>query len=901
MVKLLEVTAQTVQNIAYDDLVTLHRGAHRVIKLAVNPAEIKQAHDYIAQRLCEIEGTSDHGTPLDITKLALSTKLYDNSMQMAQTGLYLKSPHGTLIYNGKKSIIAQGAQNDALLGEHIIVSKEDGKGLAFGEATIDQPIVVSHGKFNDYFEQHRVTIAECEKWWKDCESLYLYPIIEFKPYVQPVEVEVPAGVQLIMERVEFKQKVQEDAMPWTASDAERHTRAANTPKKREQWASVANSALQRCLDDGGEKDQCEASAIRQANSVVAKSENNKAAEPGQITCTCPNCGEVAEHEPGTPCREIPCPKCGAMMRGTTIDDADKAASIPFAEQADTVEANNVETIVPKDSLDILAQMVANRLREDHFAFLRPQPEQAAPVKPAPVTELVTAGPVAAEPAAEPVTEPIAEPAEPEPADDKSLLTRIKSAIQHLFHLAPSPEIMPSFKVFHNKATNQDWLVLWTTNSYQDREEETFTIASIKDYVNRYADEPIKGEFWYAHTPGTKFGTILWQSDVADRFLVQMGPFDDTPIGNTFKEFFSKHPDGHPVIAPVGWGASHGFNYIASDREDKVYDWFNTVESSVLPRHRAANIHNPSPIFTGGKDMQDKSRAELQAIGEELGVNLLEMIEATAQQRKSELDDIVVHKEIETTESDTRATWDTAYVNDLPDSAFLYVEPGDKDEDGKTVPRSKRHFPVKDADGSYDVAHVRNAIARIPQSNAPGLSAEKKASLQKKAQSILASLNKKKVAESATSEPASATDIELVVSAPEPQPAPQFDQEQFVKTVVEQVASSLITKVSETFGMESLSETISSLRDGLQQTQAVLDKQQSSLSELTEQLAELKRSDEDRLAEKEARLPKYGPNIFSWQRPSQSETTVLSPNDQLAKSAPTYSKVPEAVARLSEQR
>ncbi len=83
---------------------------------------------------------------------------------------------------------------------------------------------------------------------------------------------------------------------------------------------------------------------------------------------------------------------------------------------------------------------------------------------------------------------------------------------------------------------------------------------------------------------------------------------------------------------------------------------------------------------------------------------------------------------------TRAAWDTAYINDLPDSAFLYIEPGgSKDSDGKTTPRSLRHFPVKDAGGNVDVAHVRNALSRIPQSNVP---ASAKAAATRKAQDML---------------------------------------------------------------------------------------------------------------------------------------------------------------------
>ena len=69
--------------------------------------------------------------------------------------------------------------------------------------------------------------------------------------------------------------------------------------------------------------------------------------------------------------------------------------------------------------------------------------------------------------------------------------------------------------------------------------------------------------------------------------------------------------------------------------------------------------------------------------------------------------------------DTKATWTTAFVNDLPDSSFLYIESGgEKDEEGKTKPRNLRHFPYEDAEGKVDIPHLRNALARIPQSNLP---------------------------------------------------------------------------------------------------------------------------------------------------------------------------------------
>jgi HK97 family phage prohead protease len=63
-----------------------------------------------------------------------------------------------------------------------------------------------------------------------------------------------------------------------------------------------------------------------------------------------------------------------------------------------------------------------------------------------------------------------------------------------------------------------------------------------------------------------------------------------------------------------------------------------------------------------------------------------------------------------TVTEDRAAMSTADINDLPDDAFAYIEPGGtKDESGKTTPRSLRHFPI------HDAAHVRNALARLSTS------------------------------------------------------------------------------------------------------------------------------------------------------------------------------------------
>ena len=51
-------------------------------------------------------------------------------------------------------------------------------------------------------------------------------------------------------------------MPWTAEDAERHTKKADDPRRQRMWAEIANSALSDTGDEGR--------AIREDNAAVAK-------------------------------------------------------------------------------------------------------------------------------------------------------------------------------------------------------------------------------------------------------------------------------------------------------------------------------------------------------------------------------------------------------------------------------------------------------------------------------------------------------------------------------------------------------------------------------------------------------------------------------------------------------
>lgn len=84
----------------------------------------------------------------------------------------------------------------------------------------------------------------------------------------------------------------------------------------------------------------------------------------------------------------------------------------------------------------------------------------------------------------------------------------------------------------------------------------------------------------------------------------------------------------------------------------------------------------------------------------------------------------------------KRVWTIFYVSRLPDEAFLHTV-----LDGSKV--VKRNFPYVDNAGVVDVPHLRNAIARIPDSD---LSETNKTEVMAKAKKILEDIEQEKVFE-----------------------------------------------------------------------------------------------------------------------------------------------------------
>ena len=233
-----------------------------------------------------------------------------------------------------------------------------------------------------------------------------------------------------------------------------------------------------------------------------------------------------------------------------------------------------------------------------------------------------------------------------PPGRKTLRTAIESFLglkAQQYEVQPLHELNDRSTAFAFKANDgQVWWMQWTTNAFQDREREIFETQALNDYVDRHRNEPVKGEFWYRHIPGTKFADVTWQAMVG-RFLVQAGPFDQTPVGQAFQQFFEQYPVGHPEIAPEGWGTSHGYIYSAADRKDGVYEWVEIKESTVLPRRIASNPWSPYPKLIRGGTMNAEEREDLKRIG---GQALVDLVLQEGEARTKELEQAgIAHKSV----------------------------------------------------------------------------------------------------------------------------------------------------------------------------------------------------------------------------------------------------------------
>lgn len=156
------------------------------------------------------------------------------------------------------------------------------------------------------------------------------------------------------------------------------------------------------------------------------------------------------------------------------------------------------------------------------------------------------------------------------------------------------------------ADGKRYMLIVTSNSYQDRENETITTDALNHYVSRawkgedvfISDNPLL--FW--HDDRLKIGEIVW-ADVRGPFLAELAREVDNPVAHLIFDY--REQGGGEA-----WGASHRFGYFTPDRDGQgTYRRIFKRETSILPRSVAAN----TLTFSGVLPMSDKRGEYLNKI------------------------------------------------------------------------------------------------------------------------------------------------------------------------------------------------------------------------------------------------------------------------------------------------
>jgi hypothetical protein len=174
-----------------------------------------------------------------------------------------------------------------------------------------------------------------------------------------------------------------------------------------------------------------------------------------------------------------------------------------------------------------------------------------------------------------------------------------------------------------------YIVLWTSNAFEDKEKEIFSTKAWEKYIDRRDESGVQDRVWFWHLKGTDFATIVWQ-DVVGRFLLEVAKVDDTKYGNKMFEAIC-HPERFPDLLPQGWGTSHGYMYRIGDKQGGVYDFVEKFETTVLPAHRSCNVYGgvktAKEVLMATKNKKEKADGLASLIGDEDAQAILRDAEA----------------------------------------------------------------------------------------------------------------------------------------------------------------------------------------------------------------------------------------------------------------------------------
>lgn len=135
-----------------------------------------------------------------------------------------------------------------------------------------------------------------------------------------------------------------------------------------------------------------------------------------------------------------------------------------------------------------------------------------------------------------------------------------------------------------------YMFIITSNSYEDRENETITTQALTDYVNQAwesgeINQPLR---WWHDDELPDIGLIVW-ADMEGPFLLELAQEIPSALSKAVFDYIENNPDEH-------WAASHGFDFPEEEKTpDGTYKRIYKFETSLLPLKAAANPYTLSAV------------------------------------------------------------------------------------------------------------------------------------------------------------------------------------------------------------------------------------------------------------------------------------------------------------------
>lgn len=386
-------------------------------------------------------------------------------------------------------------------------------------------------------------------------------------------------------------------------------------------------------------------------------------EHGEHECVCPKCGETITVEEGVKCATQDCPECGTRMRASEIGELRKEVGMGvdrmgfLSRVMDFVglgeAAKRQKEILPeplakarvKEMLEATIEgkdLSLEAIRRAAQGIVAPSAEEVAYDERAWVRDIFPDG-NSGYAVLEQGKHLYKAPYTIQEDDTLQLgaMTRVTVAYQEVPQA--TKEMTFGIKVFEGAEGQAFWMTR-TTNAFEDLESENFQTKALEDYVAQ-VDEGIpdgvrefleernlpatdQGELWMWHIPGSRIGEPKWKG-VEGRFLIEVGTFDDTPLGRAAAAHYKEHGEDYRT--------SHGYLHHLSDKLVGSYAWLWKFETSPLPKGHEANPWTGIEIIA--KEARDMDEEKKKWLVETLGQELADGILAKAQEDSKTLEDL----------------------------------------------------------------------------------------------------------------------------------------------------------------------------------------------------------------------------------------------------------------------